>query len=129
MPKSMTLTTLNDTLEDLQLQIIDLEKQIADEIVSPPAQPTKGSQCGARDCIATTTSTFDAAQLDTAATKVIKVSVRPQCAVASVINGGTSQQGSQEDEEERFRHSPKKRRIDLRQIQITATQPSAKAEP
>ncbi|PHJ23435.1 tetratricopeptide repeat-containing protein [Cystoisospora suis] len=129
MPKSMTLTTLNDTLEDLRLQITDIEKQIADEKISPPAQSTKGSQCSARDCIATTTSTFDAAQLDASAAKVIKVSVRPQCAAVSVINVASSQPRSQQDEEERFRHSPKKRRIDLRQIQATSTQPAATTEP
>ncbi|PFH37853.1 tetratricopeptide repeat-containing protein [Besnoitia besnoiti] len=140
MPDGMTADALADTIEDLQLQIADVEKQIAEEAAAGKneEESTKGSQCAARDCIATTTSTFDTAQLDPSSAKVVRVSVRPRSAAVSVISGegAPSRAGGNDDEEEKYRHSPKKRRIDLRQLQSSPSEqnavkaaPSAEAKP
>ncbi|EPT29621.1 tetratricopeptide repeat-containing protein [Toxoplasma gondii ME49] len=126
MPDGMTADALADTIEDLQLQITDVEKQIAEDAaagITNEDTATKGSQCAARECIATTTSTFDAPQLDPSSAKVVRVSIRPASAAVSVIGGVSTKTERHDDEEEAFRHSPKKRRIDLRQLQGVAPEP------
>ncbi|CBZ52765.1 putative TPR domain-containing protein [Neospora caninum Liverpool] len=130
MPDGMTAEALADTIEDLQLQVTDVERQIAEDAaagITSDEAATKGSQCAAREYIATTTSTFDAPQLDPSSTKVVRVSIRPSSAPVSVV-GGVPKTERHDDEEESFRHSPKKRRIDLRQLQNLAEQKTAKDE-
>ncbi|GBE62511.1 histone binding protein, putative [Babesia ovata] len=59
---------MQDTLEDVDLQINDLRKLIA----SPPAQTARpGSQCEAASLVPQTTDTFDERKLDTASKSAV----------------------------------------------------------